>query len=102
MRTEIARVQDASGKRYGADKVWWKLNKEGIVIARCTVEPLMQAADLRGVVRRHGHVRTTVADPKAVRPPDLVKRNFTATWPNQLWVVDFKCRRRHLKSYADP
>ena len=34
-------------------------------------------------------MRTTIADPKAVRPPDLVKRNFTASRPNQLWVVDF-------------
>jgi putative transposase len=27
--------------------------------------------------------------PAAPRPPDLVDRNFTATRPNQLWVVDF-------------
>ena len=32
---------------------------------------------------------TTKADPAAARPPDLVKRNFTAARPNALWVVDF-------------
>ncbi len=89
MLSEIRRVHHASTKRYGADKVWWKLHKEGIAVARCTVERLMKAAGLQGVVRRHGHFRTTTADPKAVRPPDLVKRNFTASRPNQLWVVDF-------------
>ncbi len=31
---------------------------------------------------------TTVADGAAPRPPDLVKRDFTATQPNQLWVAD--------------
>lgn len=86
---EIRRVFTASGNRYGADKVWWKLHREGIVVARCTVERLMRAAGLQGVVRQHGHVRTTTADPAAVRPPDLVKRNFTAARPNELWVVDF-------------
>jgi hypothetical protein len=32
---------------------------------------------------------------------DLVARDFTADEPNRLWLTDFKCRRRHLKSYAD-
>jgi hypothetical protein len=34
-------------------------------------------------------------------PADLVNRQFTATRPNELWCTDLKCRRRHLKSYAD-
>ena len=33
--------------------------------------------------------RTTIADPAAVRPPDLVQRDFTASGPNELWVSDF-------------
>jgi len=49
----------------------------------------MRHAGLYGVVRRHGHIRTTTADVNALRPPDLVKGNFTATRPNELWVVDF-------------
>lgn len=32
---------------------------------------------------------TTKTDRAAARPPDLVDRDFTATRPNQLWVVDF-------------
>ncbi len=88
MLVEVCRVFKASGNRYGADKVWWKLHKEGTLVARCTVERLMRGAGLQGVVRRHGHIQTTTADPNATRPLDLVKRNFTASRPNQLWVVD--------------
>jgi putative transposase len=88
MLIEVRRVHDGSGRRYGADKVWWKLNKDGIAVARCTVERLMKDAGLQGVIRSR-QVRTTTADAKAVRAPDLVKRNFTATRPNRLWVVDF-------------
>src|SRR5688572_12076348 len=31
---------------------------------------------------------TTIPDEAALRPPDRVERNFTATRPNQLWVAD--------------
>lgn len=47
----------------------------------------MRAVGIEGV-RRGKRVRTTKADPAAPRHPDLVKRNFTATGPNQLWVTD--------------
>jgi putative transposase len=96
MLVEIGRVFAASGKRYGADKVWWKLNREGITVARCTVERLMRVAGLHGVLRRKGHLRTTTPDPKAVRPPDLVKRDFTASRPDELWVVDFTYVRTYI------
>ncbi len=73
---------------YGADKVWRQLNREGIVVARCTVERLMHAQCLQGV-RRGKRVRTTVPDETAVRPLDRVNRQFWADRPNQLWVSDF-------------
>jgi hypothetical protein len=31
-----------------------------------------------------------------------VQRQFGPPAPNRLWVADFKCRRRHFMSYADP
>lgn len=54
----------------------------------------------QGAVRGK-RVRTTIPDPTAARSPDLVDRDFTATAPNQLWVADLLCRRRHCRSYAD-
>jgi putative transposase len=74
----------------GVRKVWHLLKRDGVVVARCTVARLMRELGLRGIVRGRQFV-TTHPDPApaTTRPPDLVERNFTATRPNQLWVVDF-------------
>ena len=84
---EIQRVWDENFRVYGARKVWRQLNREQFAVARCTVERLMRTLGLQGVVRGRP-CRTTVSDNVADRPPDLVKRQFTATRPNQLWVAD--------------
>ena len=56
-------------------------------MARCTVARLMRALGLRGATR--GTVkRTTISDPAADRPGDLVVRNFCPPAPNRLWVAD--------------
>ncbi len=73
---------------YGARKVWLQLKREGRSVARCTVERLMRLMGLQGVVRGKAK-RTTIANDSDPRPMDLVKRDFTATRPNQLWVADF-------------
>ena len=84
---EIHRVWHENRTVYGARKVWRQLNREGIKVARCTVERLMRKAGLRGVVRGK-RIRTTVPDNLADRPMDLVNREFTAGKPNRLWVAD--------------
>ena len=84
---QIMRVWHESQCRYGARKVWRQLVREGITVARCTVERLMRQMGLQGVVRGR-RCRTTVPDESAERPQDLVDRDFTATRPNQLWVSD--------------
>jgi putative transposase len=73
---------------YGSLKTWEHLRRQGIPVARCTVERLMRARGWRGVTRART-VRTTIADPAASRAPDLVRRNFTASRPGQLHVADF-------------
>lgn len=105
----LAQVRRVHGDRnigrgvYGARKVWRQLQRElagGLVpevtalgpVPRCQVERLMGADGLRGVTRG-GPVRTTKPDSSALRPPDLVQRDFTAPAPNRLWIVDFTyCR----------
>lgn len=72
----------------GARKVWGLLRREGIVVARCTVERLMRQPELRGI-RRGKQFITTRRDDAANRPPDHVKRDFRADRPNELRVVDF-------------
>lgn len=64
------------------------MNREGIVVARCTVERLMRLLGLQGV-RRGRRVRTTLSDASAPHPLDRVNRHFKADRPNQLWVSDF-------------
>jgi putative transposase len=87
LKAEIARVHAEQFRVYGARKVWRQLHREGIVVARCTVERLMGELGLEGV-RRGKARRTTTPDLTAPRPADLVERDFSATRPNQLWVAD--------------
>ncbi|WP_083148359.1 IS3 family transposase, partial [Mycobacterium intermedium] len=87
LKPEIQRVHAANYGVYGARKVWLALNREGIVVARCTVERLMSELGLSGAVRGTTK-RTTIADPTAARPPDLVNRRFGPPAPNRLWVAD--------------
>jgi len=84
---------DERGRRqpeslYGSLKMWEHLRRQGIAVARCTVERLMRANGWRGVTRAR-KVRTTVPDPAHSRAPDLVNRDFAASAPGQLVVADF-------------
>jgi putative transposase len=84
----IERIWQANLRVYGADKIWKQMNREGIVVARCTVERLMRGLGLRGVIRGKV-VRTTLSDAKAPCPLDRVNRPFKADRPNPLRVSDF-------------
>ena len=83
----IRRVWEENYGVYGARKVWRQLHRQGVTVARCTVERLMRSEGLKGVVRGKRQ-RTTVSDGNAHRPADLVDRRFTATAPNRLWLAD--------------
>ena len=84
----IRRVWRENREVYGARKVWRQLHREGVEVARCTVERLMRDMGLQGVVRGRKFKTTTIPEGAVMRPPDLVTRRFTATRPNQLWVAD--------------
>lgn len=88
LKADIQRVWHANWQVYGADKVWLQMNREGIAVARCTVEQLMRAMGLQGA-RRGKTVRTTTPDTSAPCPLDHVNRHFKASRPNELWVSDF-------------
>jgi putative transposase len=84
----IRRVHAENFDAYGARKVWRQLGREGVVVARCTVERLLRRMGLRGVVR--GKVtRTTIPDKAFPCPADKVNRQFRAPRPNVLRVSDF-------------
>jgi transposase InsO family protein len=85
---QVRRVWSANLPVYGADKVWRQLQREGLAVARCTVEWLMRRQGLRRVMRGTV-VKTTVANPAVPCPLDRVTRQFKADRSNQLWVSDF-------------
>lgn len=96
----IKRVHDDSRGRYGARKIWHTLRREGVAIvtrtngapmapiARCSVERLMRAMQIQGVVRGKT-VITTNPDAAQPGPEDKVNRAFVAEMPNHPWVSDF-------------
>ena len=65
----VQQVWEENFRVYGARKMWRQLNREGIRVARCTVERLMRRLGLRGVVRGKKR-RTTISDPQQGRVPD--------------------------------
>lgn len=95
LRPEVLRVWEQNLAVYGADKVWDQLNKDGIAVARCTVERLMRDMGLQGCRRGRIWIRTTEGDDQLDRPADLVERQFRAPEPNRLWVADLTYVKTH-------
>jgi putative transposase len=95
LKAQIRRVFDDNLEVYGADKVWSQLNREGIPVARCTVERLMRHLGLSGARRGKAFKVTTRSDGRQHRPADLVDRNFAAAAPNRLWVADLTYVKTH-------
>jgi putative transposase len=90
LKMAIMRAREKKGRRlYGAKKMWRELNRDGIEVARCTVERLMREMGLEGLRARKKRPRTTVPGPAGQeRPSDLLERDFTAPAPNRRWVAD--------------
>ena len=89
LRTQIRHVWETNFGVYGARKVWRQIQREGVAVARCTVERLMRQEGPKGVVRGETK-RATIADDSAARPADLVDRSFEADGPDRLWLADIE------------
>ena len=86
---QIEQVYAANYHCYGYRRTWKALRRQGVEVGRDRVKRLMRAHGIEGAKRRGKRWRTTIADPHAVRQPDLVQRDFTARRPDELWVADF-------------
>ncbi len=95
LKVEITRVHETNLAVYGADKIWAQLNREGIRVARCTVERLMRELGISGARRGKAFKVTTRSDDRQHRPGDLVGRDFSAPEPNRLWVADLTYVKTH-------
>ena len=78
---------EANYRVYGVRKLHKAARRTGLDIGRDQTRRLMKLAGIRGV-RRDKTVKTTRPKDGGVRHPDLVKRDFTARGPNELWVTD--------------
>ena len=73
---------------YGAPRILEDLREVGYHVGRKRIARLLRQDGLCGVSKRRGPVRAVRAVPETPHAPDLVRRAFTATAPNQLWVAD--------------
>jgi putative transposase len=85
----IRKVHEANYEAYGYRRTWKALLRAGEHVPRCQIQRLMREHGIQGAKRRGKPWRTTISDPKATRPVDLVERNFSAEAPDRLWVCDF-------------
>jgi putative transposase len=87
LERRIKLIHEQSRGTYGAPRIHAELRENGQRIGRKRIARLMRKMYLRGVSRRKW-TTTTVQDHSATVAPDLVKRNFKALRPDQLWVAD--------------
>ncbi|MGW9032865.1 IS3 family transposase [Streptomyces sp. NPDC055722] len=95
LKERIQAVYNNNYGVYGARKIWRELNRQGHVVARCTVERLMRELGITGAVRGT-KVITTLPGGQVERAPDRLERDFVAEAPNRCWVADFT----HVKTWS--
>lgn len=87
--SKIEELHEANYLAYGSRRMWKALLRAGESVGRDRVARLMRENGLQGAKRRGKPCRTTRSDPKALRSPDLVRREFSASRPDQTWFADF-------------
>jgi putative transposase len=88
LKARLRAVYAAHYGVYGAEKVWRQLGREGVRVGRDRVARLMRELGLAGATRAKTTRTTRPATREQVLPADLVRRDFTASAPNRLWVND--------------
>lgn len=84
----IKQIHRESRGTYGVPRIHAELRLgKGVRCGKKRVARLMRRAGLEGAYRRSKRGMTR-RRPGASSQPDLVKRDFTATEPNRLWVAD--------------
>ena len=86
--TAIRASHVRSDGTYGAPRIREDLREAGYHVGQKRVARLMRRDGLAGVSRRRGPARPRRTSPESPLAPDLVRRVFAATAPNQLWVAD--------------
>jgi putative transposase len=85
----ISELHERNYLAYGSRRMWKALLRSDEQVGRGRVERLMRTHGIQGAKRRGKPWRTTRPDPRAQRQPDLVRRDFTASRPDEMWFADF-------------
>ena len=90
LTNSITRIFHESRQTYGSPRVWIKLSREGMECSRHEVATLMRENGLVSVHHRRKRKRITTTDSAGTSnpAPNILKRDFTCTAPNQKWVGD--------------
>ena len=91
--SRVRELHAANYFAYGYRRMWKALLRSGERVGRDRVKRLMRAHGIEGAKRRGKPWHTTRPDPQARRRPDLVRRDFSAAAPNELWVADLSYLR---------
>ena len=85
---DIKRIHRDTSGRYGSPRIHAELKAQGRGVSRGRIERLMRHHGIRAIMARPRRVRTTDSRHDFPIAPNLLDRNFTATAPNRIWLVD--------------
>ncbi|QWF81167.1 IS3 family transposase [Amycolatopsis sp. CA-230715] len=88
LEVKITQVHQDSRGTYGSPRITAELRDQGEVVTAKTVAKIMASIGLEGISPRTFKVKTTVADPAASFPPDLVDRHFDRDRLDAVWLTD--------------
>jgi len=88
LAVKIGQVHEESRGTYGSPRITAELRDRGEVVTEKTVAGIMASIGVEGISPRTFKVRTTVVDPAASFPPDLVDRHFDQGRLDAVWLTD--------------